>query len=196
MCVVRGLEALIVDPGVPSVREIKAACLLSTVRKRPNSLSDDLLAPDDKHSSNSDFWVADQRLERQEPPRVVVQVQEPPVPLPTFVQHRHTCIQSIRQRHQDTFGSLLMDDSTQTTIPTTGHLLIDPAYNKNFGDVMLTFGEQTFFKTAGLYVEECLYTRARPEILLPDCVPMMDFDDLSKSQSQKTKLALWHAGGN
>ena len=101
-------------------------------------------------------------------------------------QHRHQCIQNIRQRHDKTIGAQVRELTNEKQY---GHILLDPAYHDNLGDTLLTRGELSFFQGINLQVKECLFYKA-PGIRRGRCNRM-----ISKSSSEQ-KIAFWHAGGN
>jgi exopolysaccharide biosynthesis predicted pyruvyltransferase EpsI len=153
----------------------------------------------------------------------------PPRPIPLDLQnsnHRHQCIQAIRNRHTTLLAELF---------PTHSHhpprlLLVDPAYHSNVGDHMLTLGELVFIKNT-LYhstnkknqdddptqqglPSQCHYIQAGG--FYPSCTEVITTTTNNQQQEQGPnnkkdhhhsnspnnydydcyEYAMWHAGGN
>lgn len=96
----------------------------------------------------------------------------PPIKTKPTLPHekvRHECLKHIRTRQAQ-----VLNDLDRTTPP----LLIDPAYHRNVGDSMITYGERSFLGS----VDECRYVQAHAS--MPACR-----DDGQHS-------LWWHGGGN
>jgi exopolysaccharide biosynthesis predicted pyruvyltransferase EpsI len=147
----------------------------------------------------------------------------PPRPIPLDLQnHRHQCIQAIRNRHTKLLAELF---------PAHSHhpsrlLLVDPAYHSNVGDHMLTLGELVFIKNTlhhftnkknqdddptekGL-PSQCHYIQAGG--FYPSCTEVITNNQQQQQGPNNKKdhhhsnspnnyyyyydYAMWHAGGN
>ena len=110
-----------------------------------------------------------------------------------YVKHRHSCIQAIRDRHQETFKDFLLvgDDKNGANREV---VLVDPAYHKNVGDHMLTLGEIRLIEEAFKLPrpQQCHYRQAQN--FVAECEEVLTQG--SSLDPKVGKVALWHGGGN
>ena len=113
----------------------------------------------------------------------------------TAVNARHSCIQRIRQRHDDLLNAHIHHQANNNDNNNAAPLvvLVDPSYHGNVGDHLITLAELTFLTRQHIhYVYQC--GRTQTSNVVPDCGD--DFTLPSISQPSSSSVAVWQGGGN
>eukprot|EP01083_Nonionella_stella_P226497 804300_1 len=120
---------------------------------------------------------------------------------------RHKCIDLIRKRHHEALAHHIAVpaaadadiDSQQRQRKQKHILLVDPAYHRNVGDSMLTYGELTFLhRDSGVSQEKVIQCHYRQDMNLhKGCDETIQaYGDVNITATKDINAALWHAGGN
>lgn len=116
-----------------------------------------------------------------------------------YILRRHQCLVKIREQQLAAFMPYLQRNYSEQSAHEM--LLVDPAYHGNVGDHMITVAEHELFRQFGWdvsldgrtdqsYYRECHYVQANN--FVRHCEDMIWEGD----GGNRTKIAVWHGGGN